>query len=245
MRIERQRYRQNYGTERRSETRAAGVETLNPLYHTGKFSQNGVMEYPRLPISEMHLGKFPEPLEFQSWKFNFKTEKSAESAFLHITMQWIKEVEIVKSTDDLVTSQSIEGQEVSDFEMLDAKIASALKKVISSPHFRRSKCRRAASSKNTTDINEEGRLRMWSMTTFEQPELMTQLKACQVDSTFTCTMMTCRISIQDGTKLCWQQVEYLRTMSSKVCTYEIQFSFRQCWLCMNKKLIETEQRQAI
>ena len=39
------------------------------LHHTGwTFSHNGMMDYPRFPISEMHLGKFPDSLEFQSWK---------------------------------------------------------------------------------------------------------------------------------------------------------------------------------
>ena len=48
-------------------------------------------------------------------------------------MLWITEVEV----DDLLTSQSIEGRDFSDFEMLDAKIASALKRIISNQHFRR------------------------------------------------------------------------------------------------------------
>ena len=34
----------------------------------GIYSHNGVMDYPRYPISEMHLGKFPDSLEFQSWR---------------------------------------------------------------------------------------------------------------------------------------------------------------------------------
>ena len=40
-------------------------------------------------------------------------------------MLWIKEVEVAKSVDDFLTSQSIEGRYDFDFEMLDAKIASA------------------------------------------------------------------------------------------------------------------------
>ena len=41
-------------------------------------------------------------------------------------MLWIKEVEMVDSVDDLNTSQSIGGRRLPNFEMLDAKIASAL-----------------------------------------------------------------------------------------------------------------------
>ena len=61
------------------------------------------MDDPRFLISEMHLGKFPDSLEFQSWNVNFKTEVCAKSAFPDITMHWIKEVEIAKSMDDLMT----------------------------------------------------------------------------------------------------------------------------------------------
>ena len=41
-------------------------------------------------------------------------------------MLWIKEVELVDSVDDLKSSRSIRGTHGPDFEVLDAKIASAL-----------------------------------------------------------------------------------------------------------------------
>ena len=37
--------------------------------------------------------------------------------------------------DDLMTSRSIEGHVSPDFEMLDAKIASALKRIITNQYF--------------------------------------------------------------------------------------------------------------
>ena len=43
-----------------------------------------------------------------------------------------------KSVDDLITSQSIGGFVFPNFEMLDAKIASALKRIISNQYFRKS-----------------------------------------------------------------------------------------------------------
>ena len=52
-------------------------------------------------------------------------------------MLWIEEVEVAKSVDDLMTSQSIEGHEFLEFEMLDAKIASASKRIITNQYFRR------------------------------------------------------------------------------------------------------------
>ena len=85
----------------------------------------------------MHLGKFPDSMEFQSWKVNFKTEVCSKSADPHVTMHWIKEVEIAKSIDELVTSRSILGRtDILVYDMLDAMLASALKKLLNTHvHF--------------------------------------------------------------------------------------------------------------
>ena len=45
-------------------------------------------------------------------------------------MLWIKEVEMVESVDDLTSSRCIKGTPGPDFELLDARIASALNKII-------------------------------------------------------------------------------------------------------------------
>ena len=72
------------------------------------------------------------------WKVNFKTEVCANSVFPQITMHWIKDVEIAKTIADLMTSRSIVGRtDCPDYEMLDAKIASAMKNLLTSVHFRR------------------------------------------------------------------------------------------------------------
>ena len=68
------------------------------LNHTGgTYSYCGVIYHPRFAISELHLGKFPHSMEFQSRKVNFQTEVRSKSAVPHLTMHWIKEVEIAKS----------------------------------------------------------------------------------------------------------------------------------------------------
>ena len=53
-------------------------------------------------------------------------------------MQWIKEVEKAKSIDDFMTSQSITGRrDFTDYDVLDAMIASALKRLLDKHvHFR-------------------------------------------------------------------------------------------------------------
>ena len=52
-------------------------------------------------------------------------------------MQWIKEVELVDSVDDLRSSSSVKGIRMPDFQVLDARIASALNKIIHNSHFKR------------------------------------------------------------------------------------------------------------
>ena len=52
-------------------------------------------------------------------------------------MHWIKEVEMVDSVDDLKSSLSVSGIQMPDFEVLDARIASALNRIIHSSHFKR------------------------------------------------------------------------------------------------------------
>ena len=115
----------------------SGGGTLN---HTGgTYSHGGMIDYTRFPILEMHPGKFPDSMEFESWKVNFKTEVRSESADPHFTMHWIKEVEIAKSIDELMTSRSIIGRnDFTDYDMLDAMIAPALKKHLDKHvHFRK------------------------------------------------------------------------------------------------------------
>ena len=52
-------------------------------------------------------------------------------------MLWIKEVQMVESVDDLKSSRSIEGTHGPDFELLDARIASALNKTIQNTRFKK------------------------------------------------------------------------------------------------------------
>ena len=122
------------------------------LNHTGgTYSHNCTVDDPRVSIAELNLGKFLDPLEFESWKLKFRTE-------VCLTMHWIKEVEIAKPIEDLVTSRSIvERTDFPDFDMLDAMIASEL-----FPHAdtlpKESKCRRAARSKIRPILTRETKL---------------------------------------------------------------------------------------
>ena len=67
----------------------------------------------------------------------FKTDVCTCSQFPTEAMLWIKEVELVDSVDDLKYSCSERGIRMPDFEVLDARIASALNKIIQNTRFKR------------------------------------------------------------------------------------------------------------
>ena len=52
-------------------------------------------------------------------------------------MQWITYVEMVDSVDDLQSSCSVRGTQTPDFEVLDARIASALNRIIHNTRFKK------------------------------------------------------------------------------------------------------------
>ena len=107
------------------------------IFSGGDSSKNYGADQQRLQISDLHFEKFPTPATFACWKIRFKTEVCTCSQFPTEVMQWIKEVEMVDSVDDLRSSSSIRGISMPNFEVLDARIASALNKIIHNSHFRR------------------------------------------------------------------------------------------------------------
>ena len=83
----------------------------------------------RLQISDLHFDKVSTPATFACWKIRFKTEVCTYSQFPTEAMLSVKEVELVDSVDDLKSSCSVRGIRMPDFEVLDAKIASALNRI--------------------------------------------------------------------------------------------------------------------
>ena len=89
-------------------------------------SKNYGADQQRLQISDLHFDKVPTSATFACWKIRFKTEVCTCSQFPTEAMQWIKEVEMVQSVDGLMSLSSIRGIQMPNFEVLDARIASAL-----------------------------------------------------------------------------------------------------------------------
>ena len=77
------------------------------------------------------------PATFACWKMRFKIKICICSHFPTEAMLWVKEVEMVDSVDDLRFSSSTRGISMQNFEVLDARIASALNKIIQNSQCKR------------------------------------------------------------------------------------------------------------
>ena len=107
------------------------------IFSGGDSSKNYGADQQRLQISDLHFDKFPTPATFACWKIRFKTEVCTGSQYPTEAMHWIKEVQMVDSVDDLRSSSSIRSIPMPDFEVLDARIASALNRIIHNSYFKR------------------------------------------------------------------------------------------------------------
>ena len=102
-----------------------------------KIPQNSIADQQRLQMSELQFDKIPTPSTFSCWKIRFQTQVSSCSDFPSEAMLRIKEVEMIDSLDELKSSRSIKCKDFPNFEMLDARIASALNKVIQNSDFKK------------------------------------------------------------------------------------------------------------
>ena len=113
----------------------SGPSAKDSVIFSGRDSSNNYdADQQRLQISDLHFDKFPTPATFACWKIRFKTEVFTCSQF---PTEAIKEVELVDSLDELRSSSSTRGISMPNFEVLDARIASALNKIIHNSHFKR------------------------------------------------------------------------------------------------------------
>ena len=91
----------------------------------------------RLQNSDPRFDKFSTSATFSCWKIRFKSEVRTCSQFPTESLLWIKEVEMADSVDDLMSSSSIRGIQMPNFEVLGVRIASALNKIFQNSQFRR------------------------------------------------------------------------------------------------------------
>ena len=93
------------------------------------------MENPRNQISDLHFDKFPYSSDFQCWKTNFMTEVCSNSGVPQSQCCGSKKWRWPNQWTIFERRSQLKG--VTSLIMLDAKIASALKRIISNQYFRR------------------------------------------------------------------------------------------------------------
>ena len=90
----------------------------------------------RLQISDLHFDKFLTPATFACWKVKFQ-DRGMYLFAISYGSDAMDQRSGVDSVDELRTSSSIRGISMPNFEVLDARIASALNKIIHNSHFKR------------------------------------------------------------------------------------------------------------
>ena len=127
---------QTPGQDQRCQSRPSARNSV-VLSEGGFFKELWCADQQRLQISDLHFDKFPTPATFACWKIRFKTEVCTCWQFPKEAMHCTKEVELIDSVDDLKSSCSVRGIRIPNFEVFDAKIASALKRIIHNTQFKR------------------------------------------------------------------------------------------------------------
>ena len=107
------------------------------IFSGGDSLKNYGADQQRLQISDLHFDKFPTPATFACWKIRFKTEVCSCSQILRKLckgskkwrwlIQWM--IKNLRHQQEVIS--------MPNFEVLDARIASALNKIIHNSHFKR------------------------------------------------------------------------------------------------------------
>ena len=141
--------------------------------------------------------KFPTPATFACWKIRFKTEVCTCSQFHTEAMQCIKEVEMVDSLDELRSSSSIRGISMPNFEVFDARIASALNKIIHNSNFKRRFCLEEQKAQKQDRFLRGRQIAYLIYGSLESMILSKTIPTC---SLLVFEMTICRNSIRSGTE---------------------------------------------
>ena len=153
--------------------------------------QNSIAIQQRLQRSELQIHKFTTPSSMSCWEIRFKNEVTTCSDFPSEALLWIKEVEMVVSVDESESSRSIEGKDFPNFEMLDARIAFALNKIIQNSRFKKK-----VSLEEQKDRFFRGRHRLHDLRLLSSDWLPFLIMRIYSLSVFETTMF--RTSIRDG-----------------------------------------------
>ena len=178
-------------------------------------------------------------------KKRLKTEVCTCSQFPAEAMLWIKEVELVVSVDDLNSSCSVRRIQMPNFEVLDAKIALALNRIIHNSLLQKKNQSGGTKSPEAGPFSfAEDRSLAWSTSTSRslEPVIPSRVMPTYLLSLF--EMMILRTSIRNGKEFYYQWRESHLMTSWKDCTnweYESLRHSRPYWNCMTCIFIRRKQ----
>ena len=150
--------------------------TTTSSYIPVDIPQSSMVGQQRQQISELQYDKFPTPSTFSCWKIVFENQVTTCSDFPSEAMLCIKKV--------------VSGKNFLNFEMLDARKASALNKIIQNSHFKKKV------SLEEQNAQKEDRF----ATTFESLALTIPFLVTPMYSLSLFATTTFRNSIRDGMK---------------------------------------------
>ena len=212
------------------------------IFSGGDSSKNYAADQQRLQISDLHFDKFPTPATFACCKTRFKTEVCTCSQFPTEPMHWMKEVKMVDSVDDLRSSSSIRSIPMPDFEVLDAKIASALNKIIHNSHFKRKISLEEQKAQKEDRFFRGRQTRSTSTSGSLAPVILSSIMQTYLQLFF--KVMIFRNSIRNGTKFYYQWRKSHLRKSWKDCTNQACKSLRNSrphWSCTIWRFIRRKQ----
>ena len=180
--------------------------------------QNPMIGKQRQQISELQFHKFLNPQSFLVWRVRFKNQVTTCSDFPSEAMLWIREVQMVDSLDKLKSSRSVSGKNFPNFEMLDAKIASAEQ---DHPEFpiREEGQSRGTESPERGSVPARKTDRLHDLRLFSSGlALLPQYWIMLIYSLLFFMTIMFRNSIRDGMKFYYPCQRFHPMMSWKVCT---------------------------
>ena len=199
-----------------------------------------LIDYPRLPISELHLGKFSWlyvssklKSQLQDWSMFEISRSSSHKALDH--RSWNTKV----NWEELMTSRSIFGAKrfpILRYARSDDCVCT--RRYISE----KEKVSKSSARKNTIDSKEGDKLLTWSTSSLE---FMEPLKDSQICSQRVYRMTTSTISTFDGIKHYYPQATCLQMWSWKDCTSQNHRILLNSRLYLIKKRLETMESRTV
>ena len=188
------------------------------IFSGGDSSKNFGADQQRLQISDLHFDKFPTPATFACWKIEFKTEVCTCSQFLTEAMHWIKEVEMVDSVDDLMSSSSTRGIQMPNLKHSMRGLLQHWTESSRIPASRKTSVWRNTKPKQRTASSEEDRSLTWSTSTSGslEPTIPSRIMPTYLQLFFEMTIF--RNSSRNGTKFNYQWRKSHLMKSWKACT---------------------------